>query len=838
MFDFSIQSVLENFQKPSSYLGNETNAIIKDPEKVKLRFGLVFPDLYEIGTSHFGIQILYHILNRHPEIYAERVYAPSADLMGYLEKSGRQLTSLETKTPLREFDIIGFSLLYELNYTNILHILRLSKIAYESRDRKRDLPFIIAGGPCTSNPEPLAPFFDAFVIGDGEKVVLEIAETFLKWKARNGKHKKELLEQWAFIEGIYVPSFYKVEYVNGRQVIQPESGFPKKIKRAVISHLDKNNFPDAPIVPYGRPVHDRLRLEVSRGCTRGCRFCQAGIIYRPVRERHPEQLLELALKALAKTGYEDVSLLSLSTGDYGCLLELIQALIRLGKNRNLAVSLPSIRAGALSAELMELIRKVRKTGFTIAPEAGSQRLRDVINKNVDYHTVQETVAQAFKLGWQVIKLYFMVGLPTETDDDIRKLIEMVRKIKKSASGKGRGGKINVSVATFIPKPHTPFQWHGQISLASSLDKISLIRRELRTSKVQVKWQNPEMSLLEGLWARGDRRLSKLLVMAVKRGCAFDGWSDSFQFNKWRDCLKASEIDLDFFVHRKRSLDEVLPWEHIDIGISQQFLKNEWHKALKGEKTPDCRWNGCLDCGTCDFDEIKPVLHTKAENIAKTEISIGSAEKGKQPQRWILFRFKKVGAIRLLGHLEMAQVFIRAFRRAEVELVYRGGFHPMPKIAFMDALPLGMESQDEVGYAMVESEKDNFQIKIEVNRQLPEGLELMDCKTIESPKKIETKGFRYRINYDGKMLAQDALKIFQEAEIWPFKKLTKKGQEKVTDLKASIIDITSESNSTIVMTISNKQDKRVRPVDALKSIFGLSRVERGKVRVVKIATLID
>ncbi len=830
-----IQSMLEKLQKPSSYLGNETNAIIKEPEKVKLRFALVFPDLYEIGTSHFGIQILYHILNSHPEIYAERVYAPARDLMALMEQGGYELTSLETKTPLKNFDIIGFSLLYELNYTNILHILRLSKLPYKFSERKTTRPFIIAGGPCTCNPEPLAPFFDAFVIGDGEKVVLDLAMAFIDWKKKGAKHKKELLARWAWSDGVYVPRFYKVHYEQGRQLLEAEKGFPEKIKRAVVPLLDDSNFPDSPIVPYGRPVHDRLRLEISRGCTRGCRFCQAGVIYRPVRERNPGQLLNLAVKAIEKTGYQDVSLLSLSTGDYGCLFEIVKDLIELGKKKHLAVSLPSIRAGTLSGEMMELIRQVRKTGFTIAPEAGSQRLRDVINKNVDYDDVRQTVEQAFELGWQVIKLYFMVGLPTETDEDIHELIEMVRRLKKCTPSHGRGGKINVSVATFIPKPHTPFQWHRQITLAESVAKIKLIRKELKTNRIQVKWQQPEMSVLEGLWARGDRRLSGLLIEAARRGCAFDGWSDDFDFEKWQESITSSGIDPAFYMERRRDLDEPLPWDHVDVGISKDFLKAEWVNSLSGNRTPDCRWDGCQKCGVCDFDKIKPVLYGKVPDAG---ILAGVTEKDAGRKRWLLFRFRKAGLARFLGHLEMSQVFIRAFRRAAVDLVYGGGFHPLPKMIFADALPLGMESHDEVGYAMVESAKKAAGIGMEVNRQLPEGLEIMECEEIESPKKIKIEAFSYRISLDQRLVDPQRLVAFQTAPKWPLPKRTKKGFKRIVDLKESVIDIAIAGPSTIVMTISNKQGKRVRPAEALMSILDVPDAGREKMKIVKTASIMN
>jgi len=468
-----LDDVLPLVERPSRYLGNEINSIHKDPRNVRLRMALAFPDLYEIGTSHFGLQILYTLLNRQQQVAAERVFAPARDFENCLRQSRRSLTSLESATPLNQFDIIGFSLLYELNFTNILSMLELSSIPFFTAQRDATHPFLIAGGPCTVNPEPLADFFDAFVVGDGETVIVEMTRAWLDWHSQGDADKEALLRQWSQIEGVYIPSFFDVHYdPAGHQHLTPRFGDHRGVTRRIVASLDEAGFPEDPIVPYGRPVHDRLRLEISRGCTRGCRFCQAGMIYRPVRERRQTTLLGLAEGALAKTGYEDLSLLSLSTGDYGGIVPLMDRLMERYADQHVAVSLPSLRAGTLTPKLMNLIKKVRKTGFTIAPEAGSQRLRDVINKNISTQDIVQTVTDAFQLGWRVVKLYFMVGLPTETDVDLAAIVGLVQQLRAIKTDKGHRGQLNVSVATFIPKAHTPFQWAAQMPLSESKRKIN------------------------------------------------------------------------------------------------------------------------------------------------------------------------------------------------------------------------------------------------------------------------------------------------------------------------------------------------------------------------------
>ena len=567
----AVEEILPLIEKPSRYLGNEKNSVKKDLDRVSLHLALAFPDTYEIGMSHFGVQILYHILNQEDAIAAERIYAPGPDVAGHIRSGSVSFCSLETRTPLSEFDIIGFSLLYEMNYTNVLMMLDLAGIPIYASQRGSSRAIVIAGGPCTVNPEPVADFFDAMVVGDGEVVLMEMARTWMAWKDSGARDKTRLLKTWSEIEGVYVPSFFEPVYEGaGFKAVTPKFDNYPRARRAIVTDLDRAAFPDEPVVAYGRPIHDRLRLEIARGCTRGCRFCQAGMIYRPVRERSVARLMDLAEKSVAATGYEDISLLSLSTGDYSALSSLMQRLFSCYAEENIAISFPSFRAGTLSADIMNLVKQVRKTGFTIAPEAGSERLRKVINKNITEQEIFDTVLSAFELGWKLIKFYFMIGLPTETEEDRTGIVDLVRRLRRELKSRGYRPNINVSIGTFIPKPHVPFQWAGQISLEESEKIIFDLKRQLKMPGVEIKWQKPELSLLEGLWARGDRRLSRLLEIAYGKGCCFDGWSDQFQYPLWESALEEAGVDISYYTTRKRTFDEPLPWDHIDTGVSKNF----------------------------------------------------------------------------------------------------------------------------------------------------------------------------------------------------------------------------------------------------------------------------
>jgi len=829
----TLEDILPFVEKPSRYLGSEVNVIKKDPAKVKLRFALAFPDLYEIGTSHFGMQILYQILNAEPEIAAERVFAPGADMETLLRRAGLPLFSLESRAPLKTFDIIGFSLLYELNYTNVLTILDLAQIPFLAAERDRSHPLIVGGGPCTCNPEPIADFFDAIVVGDGEKVVMEMARCWLRWKTEPRRDKGLLLQKWSRIEGVYIPSFFKTCIDdNGFQTVAPLFPNHHVVKRAVVGDLDQVPFPDKPVIPFGKPVHDRLRLEVSRGCTRGCRFCQAGMIYRPVRERSPEHLLSLAADSLAATGYEDLSLLSLSSGDYGCIVPVMQRLMARYAEENVAISLPSLRAETLTPELMTLIKKVRKTGFTIAPEAGSQRLRDVINKNISDRDIIDTVKDAFSLGWQVIKLYFMIGLPTETDDDLRALTDLVKTLHKIKIPGGRRGKINVSIATFIPKPHTPFQWASQDSLEESKQKINRLHDRLKLPGIQFKWQNPEVSRLEGLWARGDRRLSRLLVRAYHKGCRFDGWSDHFNYRLWEEAFAETGVDPDFFTARIRDVREPLPWDHIDIRVSKSFLIKEREKAFEGEITDDCRRDACQQCGVCDFEVIK-VKTFEGLQAEPADFDDAGADKSAGFKK-LQIHYSKQDQAKYFGHLELVNIFLRALNRAKIPVKFSEGFHPKPKISFDDPLPVGIESQEEHFVLTVPDTVQAETVIHRLNAQLPDGICVHDCRPAQAvPQENGLAANTYLVILKETFLSQAKLDAFLSSSDFLISQINRKGKLKKIDLRDMVIHIETLDSASVKISLKSEPGKTARPADVLRYVFNVPEDEIKRARIVKL-----
>ncbi|MFZ2631890.1 MAG: TIGR03960 family B12-binding radical SAM protein [Desulfosalsimonadaceae bacterium] len=820
----TLKDILPLVEKPSRYLGDEINSVKKDANTVKLRVALAFPDVYEIGMSHFGLQILYNILNNHDGIAAERVYAPGLDLAARLTSEGIPLSSLETGTSLSAFDIIGFSLLYELNYTNVLMMLDLAGIPFYSSERDSSHPLVIAGGPCTVNPEPMAEFFDAMVVGDGETVIVEMTAAWMRWKSGVQTDKHSLLTAWAEIEGVYVPSFFQPVYdgPDFREIKPLLSGYTE-VRRAVLPDLSAAPFPDAPIVPYGRPVHDRLRLEIARGCSRGCRFCQAGMIYRPVRERSVGHLLHLTQKSLAATGYEDISLLSLSTGDYSCLSSLMHGLMRCHAGDNVALSLPSFRAGTLSPELMDLVRQVRKTGFTIAPEAGSARLRAVINKNISEKDIVDTISSAFALGWKLIKLYFMVGLPTETEDDRLEIVELVKRIRKNVKQpKGRGAGITVSIGTFIPKPHAPFQWASQVGLAESKEMIFDLKRQLRLPGVDFKWQHPDVSLIEGLMARGDRRLSRLLETAYRKGCRFDGWSDQFNFPLWQEAMNEAGVDIDYYTTRTRSVHESLPWDHINTRVSKEFLAGEYEKALAAIPTPDCRFEACQECGVCDFESILPVFSSGPSCPEPPDEFPDNAPKtvaGAYESRWQVF-YAKRGQARYFGHLELVNIFIRAINRSGLLLKFSEGFHPKPKISFHDPLSVGVESEEESFFMTLRSLSAPENIIANLNFQLPGGLSIICCRQTDAhagPEPLDTCSFMVSIS--GAEFSHEQLQAFHDAIDWPYQKTSKKGLARQINLKDAVAGMERLAPDRIRILLKNLQETSVRPGELIRSIFG-------------------
>jgi len=603
--------ILLRIDKPARYIGNEVNMVIKNPKEVEIRFAMCFPDVYEIGMSHLGIQILYDMFNRRDDIYCERVYSPWTDLDKIMRKEQIPLFAIESQDPIREFDFIGITLQYEMCYTNILQILDLGKIPLLSKDRTEESPIVIGGGPCSYNPEPLADFFDLFYIGEGETVYFDLIDAYKETK-RNGKSRKEFLEKAAEIPGIYVPAFYEIEYqedgtIKERKITNPHA--KEKIRKELVMDLNTTYYPEKPLVPFIKATQDRVVLEIQRGCIRGCRFCQAGAIYRPVRERSLEFLKNAAYQMLKHTGYEEISLSSLSSSDYSHLKELVDFLIEEFQGQGVNISLPSLRIDAFSLDVMSKVQDVKKSSLTFAPEAGSQRLRDVINKGLTEEVILNGAKEAFHGGWNRVKLYFMLGLPTETVEDIEEIAILSDKIARlyyaEIPKEQRQGKVQITASTsfFVPKPFTPFQWTPMCTKEEFLDKARIVNTKMREmlnwKSIKYNWHEADMTVLEGILARGDRKIGKVILRAYEKGCLYDAWSETFDYTKWMEAFSETGMDPSFYTTRSRSLEEILPWDFIDAGITKEFLLREWEHALKGELTPNCR-TACSGCGARVF----------------------------------------------------------------------------------------------------------------------------------------------------------------------------------------------------------------------------------------------
>jgi len=682
---------LLHVNRPARYLGGEAGSIKKDPATVDIRFALAFPDTYEIGMSHIGSAILYHVLNQPQWLAAERAYCPWPDMEEQMRADGTTLFSLESHTPLKDFDLVGFSLQYELCYTNVLNMLNLADIPLLREQRSAEHPLVVVGGPCAFNPEPLSDFIDCALIGDGEEATVELCSA-VRASRKAGESRQQLYERLRHIEGIYLPQLFDVAYTATGEVqtITPVHADYTSVKRRFVADLDKAAYPSKPLVPFMHTVHDRVAMEIARGCTRGCRFCQAGYIYRPVRERQATTVTDLIEKSLCHSGYNEVSLLSLSSGDYSAIEPLLKNLMDHYANERVAVSLPSLRVGSLTDELIDEVRKVRKTGFTLAPEAGTERLRQVINKGIKAEDLLSTSRTIYTLGWRLIKLYFMMGLPTETDADLDGIVELSAQVKRSAKGTEGGGDVNVSVSTFVPKPHTPFQWQAQLSLEQTRNRQDYLRNALQKKKLRLKWHEAQLSVMEGVFARGDRRLGKVIQRAVELGCRFDGWREQFNFELWQQAFTDCGIEPEFYL-RQRQLEETLPWDHIDCGIPKSFFIDELNNALALNYTPDCRSGKCSTCGVCDFDQLKMRY---ADSTPELTTPTPAPQQGDERFK-LRLRLHKTGNARYVSHLEFMTVLQRALKRSQMPLRFSQGFHPHPRLSFPDALPTGVESRAEI-----------------------------------------------------------------------------------------------------------------------------------------------
>jgi radical SAM family uncharacterized protein/radical SAM-linked protein len=821
------QQLLPRVEKPSRYLGTEVNAVHKDARAVDLRLAFVFPDLYDLGLGNLGLHILYRIVNDLPWAWAERAYSPAPDMEELLRARGLELFALESRDPLRAMDGIGFTLQSELTYTNILNALDLAGIPLRSRDRGDGDPLVFAGGPSVFNPEPLAPFMDFFVLGDGEDAIVELAELM---RSLRGRSREAKLDALAGVAGVYVPERFPFDTLpDGRIVPSPDA---EPVRKRVLEDLDQARFPTEYIVPFTEQVHDRLGLEVLRGCTQGCRFCQAGMTTRPVRERNVDTLGRLMDSALDETGYEEVSLVSLSTCDYSRVKNLADMAMRRARPRRTSVSLPSLRLDSFSVALADRVTDVRRSSLTFAPEAASPRLRAVINKWIPDEELLEMADEAFARGWTHLKLYFMIGLPTERDDDVQAIADLAVRTLEVARRRNRKARINLGVSTFVPKPMTPFQWAEQIDIEETRRRQRILQDLLREHKaIKFGRHDPEDSYIEGLLSRADRRAADVIERAYRLGCRFDGWSEHRRFDLWQRAVEETGFDAAAQLSA-RNVDERLPWDHVDILVDRQWLLDDWNRALVLEHAQDCRHSKCHKCGVIDKNRplcahmLRRSIKGRKEEQDFTEPPLPKVSEPPTVQRLAL-RVGRAGAGRFLTHHETMNAWLRALRRAKLPLSYSEGFHAHPKVAFSTAFPVGEETEADYLDAKLYARVDPSEVAATIAGVLPRGIELLGAGELPLTARAlmdQVRGARYRIRIPAPAdeVTSRIEELLAREQILVERRQRKKGRQRIkqVDIKPrldelSVVERDDAGPQTVVsFATSDPEGRLVRPRDLL------------------------
>lgn len=823
-----LRRALASVEKPARYIGGEFNSVQKDWDSVSSRIALAFPDVYEIGMSFLGFRILYHIINADPRFLAERAYSPWNDMEAKQRELGIPSHTLESFRPLSDFDLVGFTLQTETSYTNILTMLDLGGIPLKASDRKDHDPLVLAGGPCAYNPEPLADFLDAVLLGDGEEALPEIMEVLSKLP-KNKTTRLERLTAISHVRGVYIPSFYDALYKpdGTLESIKPtRSGVPARISKRLLRDLDNVPMPTKPILPTMDIVHDRIQLEVFRGCSRGCRFCQAGMTYRPVRERSAESVLKCAEEAVRCSGYEDMSLVSLSTADYTPLEGLVSRLTDEFTAHNVSISAGSMRVDSKFDRLFGVMSKVKKSGFTFAPEAGTDRLRRVINKNITEENILETMHKVYTNGWDLVKLYFMFGLPLETDEDLQAIVDIVGKVQ--AIGRKAGGhrkQVNVSVGCFVPKPFTPFQWCAQDNRETIARKNEFFSKKLRLPRRE---KNERLSKLEAFMALGDRRLGKVILKAWEKGARFDGWSDRYQPQLWDDACSETGVDPAFYTDRAKPFEEVLPWDHLFAEMDKNFLWREWEAAQKTEQSGDCRWENCLACGICKPDIHE--THQLREAVLPPSLPPRKVPDYQEQKVRIRVRYSKTGRARFLSHLTVIRVFQRALHRINAPLSYTGGFTKRPRTVFTPPVSLGVESLCEAADFVLYQATDLQTLEANLKKEMPPGFSIvkLDAIPFEAPDAMNAfDEMEYSVTPDG-VSNPDTLLVSLQKDLDAFAAKTtasitfetEKGR-RTKDIKKFVVSSRVESSNgdvKVYFVLDLKSDQSVKLERLLPCVY--------------------